>query len=230
MKYPLIVLFFFFSPIISAQELKKGLLMPDDGFDVCCIYIPKTGLKIYTHPKGVSIGKLTLVSNDSNNEGYEAFITVKGQMSEFEYANLEMVGYEIMAIIYTDRKDGFVKTKNGYWLSESELTSKGLKLTSWMQYLINRKGVLGWYANDPGLNLRKRPSTDSQKIVTLTGDLWQITSVNKQKGLWCKVKVKKYKKHPCSGEEDLIIQEITGWVKLLSDNQTPNVWSYLKGC
>lgn len=99
-----------------------------------------------------------------------------------------------------------------------------------MDYLINKDDVLGWYANEPGLNLRTEPTINSDILVTLKGDLWEITPTNETKGLWCKVTVKEYREYPCSGEDDLVIRTLTGWVKLLSDEQTPNVWNYGKGC
>lgn len=123
-----------------------------------------------------------------------------------------------------------VQAYNGYWLSVKELQSKGLMLTTWMDYLVKTKNVLGWYANDPGLNLRAEPTTNARILATLKGNLWEITPTNETEGLWCKVVVKQYRKHPCSGESDLVIQTLTGWVKLLSDEQTPNVWNYGKGC
>ncbi|WMN12784.1 SH3 domain-containing protein [Marivirga salinae] len=229
MKYLLIIIFLI-SNQQKSQDLVKGLILAGENFDVCCIYIPNSGLRIYDEPNGVSIGKLTLGSSDNNTEAYQSYIQIGSQRSDFDYSNLHMVGYEIMAIVYTDIIDDFVGIKNGYWLSITELKSKGLVLTTWMEYLINKDGVLGWYANEPGLNLRTEPNTGSEILATLKGTLWEITPINETRGLWCKVKVKEYREHPCMGEGDLIVRTITGWIKLLSDEQTPNVWNYSKGC
>ena len=215
---------------LKSQDFVKGLIMPGEDFEICCIYIPNSGLEIYDKPNGTSIGKLTLGSSDSHTEVYQSYIEIEDQISDFEYSNFHMVGYEIMAIVYIDKSSEFVKIKNGYWLSIAELKSKGLVLRTWMEYLINKDGVLGWYANEPGLNLRTEPNIDSEILAKLKGTLWEITPIDETRGLWCKVKVKEYREHPCMGEGDLIIRTITGWVKLLSDEQTPNVWSYSKGC
>ena len=97
-----------------------------------------------------------------------------------------------------------------------------------MDYTIDKDTE--WYANDPGLNLRESPTTNSKILATLKGDLWGISTTKETKGNWCKVKVTHYREHPCSGNDNLVIETIIGWVKLISDEQMPNVWNYGKGC
>lgn len=232
MKHISIVIFSILSLSVFGQKLTKGLIMPspDGAFTSCCVHIPASGLVAYDRPNGKQIAKLERETSANNGAVYKAFIKSDQGLTEFGYTNLYMVGYEVMAMVYIDQQDDFVKTRNGYWLSVRELRSKGLVLTAWMDYLINKKDVLGWYANDPGLNLRAEPATSAEILATLKGDLWQITPTGETKGLWCKVTVKEYKKHPCSGEDNLVIRTLTGWIKLLSDEQAPNVWSYGKGC
>lgn len=232
MRYLTFLLLLTLTSQLLGQELKKGLLMPnpDGSFKTCCIYVPPTGLSAYDKPNGNKVTSINLGSQDHNKEVYEAFIQKNGESIKFDYSNFHMVGYEIMAMVYVDKSDGYVKTNNGYWLQIEELESKGLVLTNWMDYLVNKEDVLGWYANDPGLNLRSEPSVDSNVILTLKGDLFEITPTKEVKGLWCKVKVTQYREHPCVGEGSLIIRTYTGWVKLLDNNQTPNVWNYGKGC
>ncbi|WP_375578685.1 SH3 domain-containing protein [Marivirga tractuosa] len=230
MKQYILIISIFISNILSGQELKKGLIMPSEDFEECCIYIPKSGLSIYESPDSEIVGKLTLGSPDNSNDVYSATIKIGNTQEKIEFSNLHMVGYEVFALIYIDRVHQFLKIKRGYWLSMDELKSKGLLTTSWMDYLIAKENIMGWYANDPGLNLRAEPNVKAKIIETLKGDLWEITPTNEVQGLWCKVKVKEYKNHPCSGEDDQIIRELIGWVKLLADDQTPNVWNYAKGC
>src|SRR5690606_40358846 len=64
----------------------------------------------------------------------------------------------------------------------------------------NAGQVLGFYANDPGLNLRDSPSVNGKVLKKLKGDLFEITPTTQSKGLWVKVKVKKYKEHPCTSD------------------------------
>jgi len=231
-KYLSVIIFLILSFQAFGQEWTKGLIMPneDGSFKSCCIYIPKSGLAAYNQPNGKQIAQIVPGAPDHNGEVYKAFVKKDEELTEFNYTNFYMVGYEVMAIIYTDKKDGFVRINNGYWLNIDELESKGLILMTWMDYLINKEDVLGWYANDPGLNLRTEPSNASDIIITLKGDLFEIKPTHKTKGIWCKVKVTQYREHPCVGEGDLVVGTFTGWIKLLSDEQAPNVWEYGKGC
>ncbi|PIE84857.1 hypothetical protein CSA08_05020 [Candidatus Gracilibacteria bacterium] len=98
----------------------------------------------------------------------------------------------------------------------------------WADYAIDKNTE--WYANDFGLNLRECNSIKCKKIITLRGDLYGIKLTNKRKGKWCKVKVTKYRKHPCTGESNIVIKTYTGWIKLISEEGTLNVWNYSKGC
>lgn len=215
-------------PAIFFQKFTAGLIKPNKEFKLCCIYIPNSGLKIYDQPNGNPQGKIYLDKSDNNKEFYSAHIEKNGFGENLESTNFEMVGYEIMALVFVDSKSEFVKLNNGYWLSVEELKSKNLKLTSWMDYVVEKNTE--WYANEPGLNLREGPSADQNKIVTLKGDVFGITLTTEKKGKWCKVKVKKYRKNPCSGEDNLILKTYTGWIKFISEEETPNVWNYSKGC
>jgi hypothetical protein len=232
MKQFSIVILLIFSMNAFGQELTKGLIMPNSSgsFKSCCVYIPISGLAAFDKPNGKIIAQIEQGTPDNNDEVYKPVIRMEDKLTEFAYTNFHMVGYEVMAIVYTDSRDGFVQTNNNYWLKIEELESKGLVATNWMEYLIHKEDVLGWYANDPGLNLRAKPSITSEALITLKGNLFEITPTKETNGLWCKVTVKEYKEHPCSGEDDLVIQTLTGWVKLLSNEQTPNVWNYGKGC
>lgn len=228
MKYTFILLILFCSQLLSGQDYRVGLIMPEDDFDVCCIYIPKSGLKLYDKPNGNNVGVLSPGSLDNNKEIYSATIQIGNEKNEFGYENMHMVGYEVMAITFVDSKSNFVKLEMGYWLSVEELTSKKLRPKSWMNYLIEKNTE--WYANNPGLNLREDPNTNSNIIATLKGDLWGISTSKETEGDWCRVTVTQYRQHPCSGESNLVIKTLTGWVKIISEEQTPNVWTYTKGC
>ena len=164
----------------------------------------------------------------NNNEYYTAKIETNGVAKTLESSNLKMVGYEVFALVFEDSRSGYLKLKNGYWLNAEEIKSKNLKLTSWTDYVVEKNTE--WYAYDPGLNLRDGPSTKHNKIVTLKGDLFGIKMTNEKNGKWQKVNVKQYRKHPCSGEDNLILKTYTGWIKLISEDETPNVWDYGKGC
>ncbi|WP_282050731.1 hypothetical protein [Maribacter aquivivus] len=79
MKKILFVLLFIISFYASySQEFKTGLIMPNNEFKLCCIYIPGSGLKIYDKPNGDIQGKIYLSEADDNNEFYTAFIEKTG--------------------------------------------------------------------------------------------------------------------------------------------------------
>ena len=228
MKQLFVYLTFFVIQFSNAQEIVKGVIMPTDNFDVCCIYVPKSGLTVYGNAHGPIVGELVLGEPDNNGEVYSAFLEIGDERTKFAYPNLHMVGYEVMALVYTAGRSNFIQLENSYWLSLEEVLKKSLTLKPWLKYIIEKDTE--WYANDPGLNLRESPSTDSKILATLKGDLWGISPTSETNGNWCKVKVTHYRKHPCSGEDNLVVETFTGWVKLISDEQTPNVWNYGKGC
>jgi len=216
------------STSMYAQEDIAGLVMPDTGFKSCCIYIPDSGLKLYNKPNGSLKGSIYLGKPDQHNEVYTAFIKANGIEKEIDHTTLDIVGYETMALKFVDIASGYAKLQNDYWISIKELKSKDMKLVSWMDYAVN-KGIQ-WYANDPGLNLRTGPSTDFKKIVTLKGDLFGITPTGETKEKWSKVDIIQSNEHPCTGGDDRIINTYSGWVKLISEENTLNVWYYAKGC
>ena len=202
--------------VCHSQHLTKGIIIPKNGskFSACCIYIPKSGLDIYDNPKGTQTGKIV--------------------PDNIESSSLHQMTSEMSALIYVEQVDNFVKIKANCWLSITELSKHGLTPVNWMRYLIdNSPNVLGYYANNPGLNLRKSPSIQSEVILTLKGDLLEIKLTKEIKGLWCKVDVTAYTEHPCASKgnfTDIKQKSMTGWIKLLSDDLTPNVSYYPKGC
>ncbi len=228
MKHLLLSLTLLAAQLGNAQDIVKGVIMPTEDFEGCCVYIPNSGLTVYGNAHGPEIGRLVLGEPDNNNEVYSAFLEINGERTEFGYPNLHMVGYEVMAMIYTATRSNFFQIENGYWLNVEEVLEKNLTLKPWMNYIIEKDTE--WYANSPGLNLRIGPSTNFEKIATLNGDLWGISPTNETNGNWCKVTVTHYREHPCSGNDNLVIETLTGWIKLISDQQTPNVWNYGKGC
>ena len=225
-----LILFLCYSSI--AQQLTRGLLMPGEGGKMvsCCLLLPKEPLSVYGEPGGKKIGELVPEFNELDKAIYQASFIVGEQTEKVEWKDQQMVGYETMAMVYLDHQNGFLQLTSGHWLAESEVSEKGLVVTTWMDYVVNAEDVLGWYANDPGLNLRSEPSVSGEKIVTLSGDLWEIEPTGEVQGLWCKVTAKLYEVHPCDGGEAKVLRTLTGWVKILSDEQTLNVWEYTKGC
>ena len=159
------ILTFLLTNNVHGQGVTKGLILPDEGFDVCCIYIPVSGLKVYSEPNGSIVGELSPGTPDSNEEIYSASIQAGGNQEQFGYPNFEMVGYEVMAMTFRDARSHFVQLQNGYWLDVEELMAKKLKLTSWMEYILEKDTE--WYPNDPGLNLRRNSIYRLQNTCTI---------------------------------------------------------------
>jgi len=217
-------------------QITKGLVMSkeDNALNFCCAYVPESGIHIYNQPNGEVVGEIVQESGkDRQNKSYKISIKKQGQLEPLEHASVKIMDNDITALVYIDQRSNFVKIQDGYWIKELELDYKGLKTVNWMQYLIGKSpDVIGFYAKEPGLRLRKSPSENSELILVLKGDLLEIKLTDEVKGLWCKVIVTKYSDHPCSSKgnfEEIKIKTFTGWIKLLSDDLTPNV-TYYKTC
>lgn len=227
------------------QTIQSGLILPDfskvaEG-EVCCIYAPKNGFIIYNSPNGQNVGKLIhQTDNQPNGKEYYKLYFIPSNSNparQIEISKFQEVGYEVFAIPYFQRKDGFVRVLDStedFWLSEDEVKTKGFLIKSWQNFLSSKVGdLLGFYANEPGLTLRKEPNQYSEVVETLKGDLFEISPLNQHDGPWTKVKVKKYKEHPCNSnlkQEEIVEFEMEGWVKIIDDKGLPNVWYYSRGC
>lgn len=233
------------STIASAQVYQSGLILPDfsqvEESDVCCVYAPPDGFTVFDAPSGSAIGKLTRVGDSSHDDQapYKLFFqqTSTRTQQQISYTNLEQIGYEVWAIPYVERKKGFVRIlgkSSDIWISEAEIKRKSFRLSDWQSFLLSGAGdVLGYYANAPGLNLRKTPSSNAVLLKTLKGDLFEISPTGQMQGAWAKVKVKKYKEHPCVSDleqDELTEYELEGWIKIVTDEGLPNVWFYARGC
>ena len=225
------------------QVLQNGLILPEQSEDneICCIYAPKNGFTVYAEPNGELVGLLTrsVDQNVGDQSSYRIYFVDQKAKTEtqigLEY--FQEIGYEVWALTYSERKDGFVKIKyetQNYWLKESEIQKVGFSLVEWQSFLTeNVDNLLGFYANDLGLNLREKPNTDARIITTLKGDTVQISPTKEHNGLWTKVKVVISKEHPCVTdltEVENIIEELEGWIKIVDDNGLPNLWYYSRGC
>ncbi len=239
----LIILFLLSVNITFGQVIQNGLILPEerDNQEFCCIYAPKEGFTIYNLPDGDIIGKLTrdVTQNTGDQSNYRIyFVDFRTKTdTQIDLEHFEEIGYEIWALPYSEKRNGFVKFRydeKNLWLKENDITKAGFALVDWQTFLTdNVDNLLGFYANDPGLNLREQPNTDSRIIKTLKDETHQISPTKEHKGLWTKVKVIINKEHPCRTdlkEEENIIQELEGWIKIIDDNGQPNVWYYSRGC
>ena len=240
MKLLSFTLFLLISLIGMGQDLQHGLIMPVGSNSKDHFHIPKAGLPVFDGPEGKHLGKITgylSFTRDDDAIVRLYFIDKETESPDpFDLSLFTEVGYEMYAITYFDRKAEAVRVLNNdfnYWIKLEDLKATDFQALSWPGFLLRQqKWLLGYYAIDPGLNLRASAGTDSEVIQVLRGNLFEINLTTESDDLWYKVKVKQYKKHPCEGmdDPDNLIKEYTGWIKLTDEAGRPNVWYYSGGC
>jgi len=203
----------------------------------CCILSPEQGFTAYNKPNGKIIGKITRIGSIEKNDQFAYEIYFVSENENIKLTDYVQVGYEISALSFTESIDGFVKIKNQattIWFSVDEIKQLGFKVVNWIDYMVlNSKKVLGYYAKEPGLRIRTEPNTVSKIIGSVRGDLFEIKLTKNISGQWAKVKITKYKEHPCNTDlvkETNVEYKTEGWMKIIDDNGEPNLWSYGKGC
>ncbi|MEE9406955.1 MAG: SH3 domain-containing protein [Polaribacter sp.] len=203
----------------------------------CCILSPKDGFTAYSAPNGKEIGKVKRIGNKETNNQFAYEIYFVSENQKIKLTDYSEIGYEIFAFNFTDSVNGFVKLKNQHlniWFRLNEINHLGFKAVTWMDYMVlNSEKVLGYYAKKPGLRIRTKPNTTGKIIGSVKGELFEIKLTKNISGQWAKVMVTKYKEHPCNTELDEkanIEYKSEGWMKVIADNGTPNLWSYSRGC
>ncbi len=203
----------------------------------CCILSPKQGFMAYNAANGKVIGTVKRIGNKETNNQFTYEIYFVSENQKIQLKDYSEIGYEIFALNFTDSINGFVKIKNQHldiWFRLNEINQLGFKAVTWMDYMVlNSKNVLGYYAKEPGLRIRTKPNTTGEIIGSAMGDLFEIKLTKNISGQWAKVMVIKYKEHPCNTELDEkanIEYKSEGWMKVIDDNGTPNLWSYSRGC
>jgi hypothetical protein len=241
----IILILFLTANACFAQQYQRGLILPDfdklDEEDVCCIYSPVKGFSVYDGPNGIKIGTF-LLNRDSKSDNEALYnlllLNVSNQIIDtIKRSNFKEIGYEVWALSYFERKNGYVRVTNrtvDFWLSEMEISKRNFRVENWMNFLItNAENLLGYYANDPGLNLRTQPSIESELLLTIKGDLFEIVPTSEFIGNWVKIKINKYTQHPCESmlqQDELIEYSLEGWIKIVDERGEPNVWYYSRGC
>lgn len=217
----------------KSEKLTEGLILPrsNSNWNSCCVYVPEKGLNIYNKPNGSRTGKLLPSKINDSSEYYEVIINYENQTNKvLDSMYYQIVGYEQYALKFKSEIQNFIQIDKTSWISLSELKDYGLETKSMMMYAIEKQDVLGWYANETGLELKQSPTKDSKSIRFLTGDLMEINLSNQTEKNWVKVTVNEYDVHPCSSVKAKIIQTDIGWIELFSKDQILNVWCYEKGC
>ena len=244
MRFKTLAAFFLITQLSATSQVRQnGLIIPTD-FNTefsCCVFTPKNGFTVYNKPNGKSIGVLSTKAEYSTKSKFNDYLFyINHQLKKdipIDVKNLVEVGYEMFSLSFFERENGFVRIGDKsaeYWIKEKDITENNFKVLDWQQFYFDMKGkLLGFYANEKGLDLKATPSLNSKTLKTLSGDLFEITPTNKTKGNWTKVKVKKYKKHPCVSdfeEKENIEYEIEGWIEVIDTKGKQTLWFYSRGC
>jgi len=242
MKKAISILILLIPILVFGQTFKRGIIIPtidslQNAEKYCCVLSPEQGFAVYDKPAGEVIGTLKRIGDLKKDDQVPYKIYLVSADKKMKVDNYREIGYELYAINYTDSVEGFVKvldTLKSYWLSVAAIKKQGFKTVSWLDHLVkNSENELGYYANEPGLRLQKEPDLNSEVIGSVRGDLFEIKLTGGIIGQWCKVKVTKYKEHPCNttlSEKENVEYKTEGWLKVIDDNGEPNLWSYTRGC
>lgn len=227
-----------------SQGFRSGLILPiadslrySDKY--CCILSPEKGFQTYDRPNGQVTGILKRVGDARKDDQvpYKIYFVSGSTNKMIDEKCYREIASELSAFTYTDIVDGYLKIGDPsgyYWLKLAEIRQQGFKAVSWMDFLVTHSGsVLGYYANEPGLRVRKEPDANSEVIGSVRGELFEIKLTGETSGQWAKVRIKKYKDHPCNtspDEKDNLEYISEGWLKVLNDTGVPNIWHYTRGC
>ena len=185
---------------------------------------------VYAKPNGDVCGKLV-------SEGI--LLNGKSTPLSLDPKDAKGVGYEVDGLIYLAEEAGFVKIAyhttlaytetGGIWVKREALEQRGFQAQSWMGFLLESEITLFPNALGIRMNLRAEPHAKGKWLTTLEDDRYFIHPTGNASGIWAEVKVSLMREEFCSGDET-IVQEWTGWVKLLDDLMYPNLWFYSGGC
>ncbi|WP_017733785.1 hypothetical protein [Nafulsella turpanensis] len=146
MKTPIsfLLLWFLAIPLLAQKESTGIIYSTHNNFKGCCIYIPATGFNLYDTPSGNLIGKI-IKGSPEYGAVYKLYLQKDGHPDELiPYDKMEMVGYDLFSLVFTDKQDSFVKVLDDYWISIDEIKKGGLEAIGYKDFLINRTNeVLG---------------------------------------------------------------------------------------
>lgn len=222
-----------------AQNKNSGLILPIDKQVIhsekyCCVLSPSNGFSVYDESEK-KIGVIKMKNRSENEQNKYSIFFINSKLN-LEYTDIDEIGYELYSLSFVNQKNGYLKLKGkqNYWFKIDDIKKNQFKPIAWIDFLLdNSDEVLGYYAKDPGLNIRKEPNNQSEIIGSVKGDLFQLKLSKTIAGNWCRVEIIKYREHPCETnleEKDNIELRYSGWAKIIDDSGMPNIWNYTRGC
>jgi hypothetical protein len=193
---------------------------------------PAAMIRLYDSPGGKRKYFLWKESEDKVVLGPEKGVIV-GIVNSDDWIE---VGYEALCLKYYQKRGSFIlvlvhSRPGGFWISARELEKANSCIAEWKDFLLSERS--GYYPNvKEGLVLRKKPSIKSESIVLLKQEDpsdYMITLTGKTQGLWAEVKVTTNGFYPCV-EAKVKKRNYSGWIKILDNKGSPNIWFYTRGC
>lgn len=209
-----------------------GIIFPEKGVMERAINFPLAQIELLDAPGGHKIG--FIFKKNSLNlmyqvVGNEAPFRVKDK----DLAELAPLGFCLK--IFAAEKN-FVRvlvnsTGRGCWISLDELGYLRYSAKDWMTWMSSQK-CLFYPMVDVGVNLRSAPDAQSTKLALLKGLSYGITLSGKTEGYWAEVSAARYASAPCKNPSSVAnpLETQTGWLKILDDAGTPNIWCFPRGC
>jgi hypothetical protein len=247
-------------PILgNAQTNLSGFIAPTDSLASILqgeniLYLPKDGFTLYGSPSTKdSLGKIIpLMANEKAlkppkfRDLTQAELYLIGDkpkiISGYDYA---FKTYEdCLHLHFSDYQNGFVKVLDNYessafWISENEVTTKGFKLTHWIDFY----GTVGMYITtcpNSTISLLQSPYNDSETLTEIDENHFEVKVIYFDEseavcceGLFCYVEATQYKVHPCFGgtyDKENIVQKLKGWIKVIDEQGNRLIKHNAGGC
>lgn len=138
------------------------------------------------------------------------------------------IGIEIFEINERQGKIFLEDLNIYYWVNLEDFEPHELMYYSWVEFF--NKFDISLFAVDTIL-LKEEPDENSKTIVKINDLRYTLSMTGKQKGIWSEVKIQKYfDQKGIFGNFPKPTNEYKGWIKILDNKGSPNVWFYAKGC
>jgi hypothetical protein len=209
-----------------------GIIVPDKGINERGLNFPLAKIGLFDAPGGTEVG--FIIKKNSLNLMYQAGSNgFPYRVKDNDLAELAILGYCLKIFAIEGKFVQVLKnsTGRGYWISLDEIGYLRFSSRTWMEWMSTQK-CLFYPMVDVGINLRTAPDAKSAKLELLKGRNYGITLTGKTDGYWAEVTVSRYSSPPC---KDLVttvkpLETKEGWVKILDDGGTPNIWFSPRGC
>ncbi|WP_375561086.1 hypothetical protein ACE193_00605 [Bernardetia sp. OM2101] len=246
-----------YSNFIFAQYNQGGFIVPNDSIKKDypyenSIFLPKEGITYYDAPNGSFLGKIRmgkpLLSQHENKTDSLLSSTISGTVLRptlLDFENYFETFDDCFYLKFSEQKEGFIKIVNGNygktpksaaWVSVDSLEKHNFKLNYWLDFYGSEGMII--HPKEKTHVIHENPYLDAPIIETINEDEYvvQIISFDEgttTEGLFAKVKVIKYKIHPCYGGDTSkknIIKEFEGWIQIIDQKGKSLVAHNSGGC